>query len=392
MSLSPASPGRRRWLDTCLRLAPLGLPGWGLPDASAAQPVPAASTSAKSSWRLVQCLDSSPSQQELSRDYATGLRIAWATELGTAGVGSRLALQTVNIDSGRPAELRAIVRGLLQDPDVLGLVGSCGDALSVQLQAELRGSGARLAHLAPWMADNRYSEDGNLVCLFASRAVQLQGALSAMRGMGADELCVLYSTPAELALYDGQLSTIAQALALRVQRVTGDAGQAIGALAARLPTSSAMLLCLGTSAEMAQLTQFMAARGDHRFVVGLGDVDAPTLLQLAPGRGVPVIMTQVVPNPDRSSLPLVSAYREHLKRLFDEAPSPISLAGYIAGLYAAEMLRDAGPALSRDSLLSQAAKRTTRSLGGWRVEFRDDRRGSRYVTQTMLGRDGRLIG
>jgi hypothetical protein len=36
-----------------------------------------------------------------------------------------------------------------------------------------------------------------------------------------------------------------------------------------------MILFLATSAEVAQFTQAMARRGDHRFVLALGDVDAP---------------------------------------------------------------------------------------------------------------------
>jgi hypothetical protein len=163
-------------------------------------------------------------------------------------------------------------------------------------------------------------------------------------------------------------------------------------MAARLPASAAMVLCLSTSAELALLTQGMAARKDKRFVVGLGDVDAPSLQQLSPGAGVPVILTQVVPNPHRSPLPLIADYRALLKRLFDETPSPISLAGYIAGLYALSQVRDSGQNPSRESLLAQVGRRSALNLGGWRVEFRDDHRGSRYVTQTLIARDGRLIG
>ena len=362
-------------------LAGLALPSlasWALP--ATAQP--------GSSARLVQLIDTSASQQELSRDYATGLRLAWASEPDKR---SRPVLQTVNVD-GSPAAVREALASLAADPSVLGLVGTCGDKLAVQVQAELRSQGLRLAHLAPWMADSRHDSDANLSCLFASRGTQLQQALSAVRGMGLDELCVLYGSAQEQSVYDAQVAAIAEGLNLRLKRLTGDPSTPLSAMAPRLPASSAMVLCLGTSAELALLTQGMAARKDKRFVVGLGDVDVPSLQQLAPGAGVPVILTQVVPNPYRSPLPLVGDYRALLKRLFDETPSPISLAGYIAGLYALNLTREAGSNPSRDSLLTQVGRRSTLTLGGWRVDFRDDRRGSRYVTQTLIAQDGRLIG
>jgi hypothetical protein len=153
-----------------------------------------------------------------------------------------------------------------------------------------------------------------------------------------------------------------------------------------------MVLCLATSAELAQLTKAMAVRKDYRFVLALGDVDAPSLAQLGPGKGVPVILTQVVPNPMKSKLAVVETYRSQLNQLFDEPPSTISLAGYIAGLYAVAMVRDAGAALSREGMLAQVGRRQPQDLGGWRVDFQSDHRGSRFVTHMLLSASGGLVG
>jgi hypothetical protein len=379
------APPRRQFLQA------MAAPALGL----SLTPLRAQPTGGRNAVSLVQLLDMSAAQQELSRDYATGLRLAWATEIdvrrSSGQGGPRISLRSITTDGSRSG-LQEALQTVQQDPGVIGLVGSCGDALAVQAQAELRRLGLRLPHLAPWMADSRHDGEGGLACLFASRQIQLQQAMSSVRGMGVDELCVLFSSAVEQGLYEEQVASMAQLLGLRLKRLTGDSAGGVPALAARIPSTSAMVLCLGTSAELALLTQAMSSRGDRRFVVGLGDVDAPSLQQLAPGAGVPVILTQVVPNPFRSPLPLVTEYRQQLKRLFDEAPSPISLAGYIAGLYVAELLKDAGSQPSRESLLGQIQRRNSQNLGGWRVDFRDDRRGSRYVTQTMIGRGGQLIG
>jgi hypothetical protein len=281
---------------------------------------------------------------------------------------------------------------LRNDPGVIGLVGTVGDRLAVMVQAELRQQDSKLAHIAPWMSDSRHEGDKNVACLFASRARQLQQGLSVMRNMGVNELCVIYASSAEQALYDVQVAEMAQAQGLRLTRLTGASGSPFNAMAARIPATSAVVLCLATSAELALLTQGMAARSDHRFVLGLGDVDAPSLQQLSPGKGVPVILTQVVPNPSRGRLPVLETYRAKLSQLFDEAPSTISLAGYLAGLYAATLVNDTGAAPSRESLVAQVARHAPQDLGGWRVEFQNDRRGSRFVTHTLLSNNGQLIG
>jgi hypothetical protein len=340
---------------------------------------------------MVQLLDMSAEQQELSRDYSTGVRLAWATESVKGRPLARVSLQTINTDGSLDA-VREALAGLRNDPGVIGLIGTVGDRLAVQAQAELRQHELKLAQIAPWMADSRFENDRSVACLFASRARQLQQGLSVMRNMGVNEICVIYASSAEQTLYDGQVAEMATAQGLRLSRLTGTAGAPFGTLASRVPATSAVILCLATSAELALLTQAMAARGDHRFVLGLGDVDAPSLLQLAPGKGVPVILTQVVPNPNRGRTPVLEAYRTKLNQLFEEAPSTISLAGYIAGLYASALTSDAGSSLSRETLLAQVARRNPQDLGGWRVDFRDDRRGSRFVTHTLLSSNGQLIG
>ncbi len=385
---SSASPTRRDWLRGaalagCASLAPLAQAQLVL-----SPPGPA---NRSGRLRMVQLLDMSAEQQELSRDYSTGVRLAWAVESARGRVLSRIALQTINTD-GTTDSVRDALNSLQQDPGVIGLVGTVGDRLAVQVQTEMRSRNLRLAHVAPWMADSRFEADDSVACLFASRATQLQQALSAMHGMGVNELCVIYASAAEQALYDPQVAAMALAQKLRLSRLAAGPSQPLTAVASRIPASSAMVLCLATSAELAQLTQAMAKLKDRRFVLGLGDVDAPTLMQLAPGKGVPVILTQVVPNPSSSRLAVVESYRNKLNELFEEAPSTISLAGYLAGLYAAALVRDSGNSASRDSLLAQVSRRAPQDLGGWRAEFKGDRRASRFVTHTLLGADGKLIG
>ena len=104
-----------------------------------------------------------------------------------------------------------------------------------------------------------------------------------------------------------------------------------------------------------------------------------------------MIATQPVPVVN-SSLPVVRSYRETLARLFDEPPTPLGLAGFIAARYTYEVLDGIEGALTRPTVLGAFQQRATHDIGGFRVSFNSGRRSSHYVTQSMLTTNGRLIG
>lgn len=125
--------------------------------------------------------------------------------------------------------------------------------------------------------------------------------------------------------------------------------------------------------------------------MALADVNLQTMQQMGAARNTPVIATQPVPMVN-ASLPVVRAYRETLARLFDEPPTSLSLAGYIAARYTHDVLADIDGVLTRQNVLAAFQRRNNLDVGGFRVQFNPQRRSSTYVTQSMLTVDGRLIG
>ena len=108
-------------------------------------------------------------------------------------------------------------------------------------------------------------------------------------------------------------------------------------------------------------------------------------------RATPVIATQPVPLVN-ANLGIVRRYRETLARLFDEPPTPVSLAGFIAARYTYEVLSGVDGVVTRHNALAAFQKRSVLDMGGFRVSFNADRRSNHYVTQSMMSADGRLIG
>lgn len=362
-----------------------------------------------STQRMVQLVDSAAVQQELARDYTTGLRLAWAQRTaghaGNAGAGGASALPqlvTVPVDLQRANAVSEVLRMIGDDPTVVATVGMTGDALAVETIAAARQAGLHLAHIGPWMADGRHDNLPDVLTLFPSRSTQLRYAVTAVRGMGIDRITIVYPSQRELTLYAPEIGAASQSLNLKMSSLAPPAGDSMAKAADLLADQlsrqdSGLVLFVGASAELATLSQAMAKRGQRRFLLSLSDVDHATLQQMRLGQGVPLILTQVVPNPANSTMQVAVDYRATLKRLYDEAPSPLSLAGMITGLCALELYRRSGAATAtgsaaRAAVLAEVQRRTAMDLGGFRLDFAGNRRGSGYVTHTLLRADGTLLG
>ncbi|MFZ3126773.1 MAG: twin-arginine translocation pathway signal protein, partial [Rhodoferax sp.] len=129
----------------------------------------------------------------------------------------------------------------------------------------------------------------------------------------------------------------------------------------------------------------------QRYIIAMSDVNLQTMLQMGVSRFTPVIATQVVPMVN-ANLPIVKNYRDTLGRLYDEPPTPQSLAGYIAARYTHEVLQGIDGTPTRLSALQAFQKRSTVDLGGFRIAPDARGRGTAYVTQSMISTDGRLLG
>lgn len=378
---NPAAPGRRRFLIGAAAgcAAPL-----------AAQPGPGRAGGTSTAVRIAQMLDMSPAQQELSRDYSTGVRLAWSER--TPALRADVQLTTFDTDGSADSVRRALT-AIRDDVTTCALLGAAGEQLAGLCLDAAQRAGLEVAHVGPWMADSRHDRNPDAVCLFASREMQMRHALRSLEGMGITDIGIVYADARLHSAHDEELTALAQGLTLRTHHYRPQAGEDVGGLARRLPaTLPVVVLFVGGTVELARLSQGLSERRMQRYLVSLSDVDATTLAQIGTGATTSLILTQVVPNPQTSALPVVRSYRQRLKELFDESPTPVSLAGYLAGRYARQVLaRIEGP-LNRASVQAAFRRRPTVDLGGFVIDFSGQSRGSSFVTQTMLTGQGRLIG
>ena len=345
---------------------------------------------AQRSVAVAQVVDASPAQQDVSKDFLIGSRAAWQDINLRGGIRGRrvehLAIET----DGTPASLRSALDSVKSNPSCIVMSGSAGDQLASQTVTLARQDGLNMAHVAPWLQNSSLEMDDNTFPIFAARQEQIAHALKTLSVMGLSEIGAVFGSSTDYAAYKSEVERIAGVLQLKLQ--TFQAQGELRALGQKLtPKTPAVLLFVGGTPELAEFTQGLEKQARQRYVVALADVNLQTMQQMGAGRNTPVIATQPVPLVT-SSIAVVRNYRETLARLFDEPPTSLSLAGFIAARYTYEVLNSIDGALTRPAVLSTFQKRLNLDMGGFRVSFNNQRRSSTYVTQSMMTLDGRLIG
>lgn len=374
---------RRAVLRTLSGLAGLGLAG-------AATPLWAQPSKGARALTIAQIADMSTNQIDVSKDFLVGSRAAWQEINSRGGLqGSTVKHLVLEVD-GSTASLRAAVDSLKTTPQCVALFGSSGDRAASQLVDLLGRELPDLAHVAPWLQNVKAVAAPNTFTIFASRQEQIAHAIKSLSVMGITQVGAVYGSAAEHAAYKTDLQQVAQALSLSIVSYTtsGDLRDLAMSLKADSPR---VLLFVGGTPELVRFSQGVEKQAAQRYIIAMSDVNLQSIQQMGMSRFTPMIATQVVPMVN-SSLPLVRAYRGALGRFFDEPPTPLSLAGYMAARYTYEVLQGLDGSINRTNALQAFARRSSVELGGFRIAPDPRSRGTAYVTQSMIAADGRLVG
>jgi ABC-type branched-subunit amino acid transport system substrate-binding protein len=339
---------------------------------------------------IAQIVDVSSGQQDVSKDFLVGSRAAWQDINAHGGVRGR-PVQHLNLEvDGSRESVRAAIATIKDNAACVALCGTAGDLAATRVVDVLRSEQLAIAHAAPWLQNSSAEVDERTFPIFAARQAQVAHALKSLSVMSISEIGVVYATDLEHQALREDIARVAADLGVKLQafRAAGDLvrlGQQLGR------NTPAILLFVGGTPELVQFTQGLERQSRQRYIVALADVNLQTMVQMGAARTTPVIATQPVPVVT-AGLPIVRMYRDVLGRLFDEPPTPLSLAGFIAARYAHEVLADLEGPLTRHNALAAFQRRAALDVGGYRIAFDPRRRGGTYVTQSMLTQDGRVIG
>jgi branched-chain amino acid transport system substrate-binding protein len=105
-----------------------------------------------------------------------------------------------------------------------------------------------------------------------------------------------------------------------------------------------------------------------------------------------VVISQVVPYPWNSAMPVIAEYQAAMKKIGANEFSYASLEGYVAAKVMVEGLKRAGPNPTADSLQKGLESFKTLDIGGIAVSYRPgEHRGLTFSELSMLKADGRYL-
>ncbi len=384
---------RRQFIGTGRSLAclmPIALSPFALQTTDATAQNQPSRTASLGNITVAQLVDMSVLQRDVAKDFLIGSRAAWQDINLNGGLRGRQVTHWVLETDGSEQSTRSVWAQVRDNPACIALSGTVADPLANQLNTLLRADKAGLAHVAPWQQNASIELDANTFSIFSSRDEQIGHALKSLSSLGLTNLGVVFASAVERAQNIGDVTSIAQKLGLTlheqaVSRNLQEAGQKVSA------STAAVILFVGGTPELVQFTQGLEKQARQRYVVALADVNLLTLQQMGAAKSIPIIATQTVPMVN-AALPIVRNYRQVMAKLFDEPPTPHSLAGFIAARYTYEIIRSIEGPATRASVLLAFSRRQEHDLGGYRIAYAAQKRSSVYVTQSMLSADGRLIG
>lgn len=313
--------------------------------------------------------------------------------------GRKLELESFD-DGVVPERAIGNTKNFLGEHQVFALIGYYGDATTA---AAMELAAAAKTPIIGTMAgaDNlRQPVNRYLFHVRASTSDEIAATVTQLVTMGLTRIAVFYQNDSF-----GKDSLDNFTLALKkfklAPAVVGSVEPAVsysstvdvaGALQAFSNAKPQALLMLTPYMATAELVLQMKKSGSHPQFLGLSTVGTDQLTQLLGTEARGIGISQVMPFPWDSTIPVVKEYQSSL--LFLEKNPSYSYAGlegHIMAKLTVEALKKVGKDLTREKLVS-ALETMDIDLGGYRIKYTlASHAGSNVVTLTVIGASGRVL-
>lgn len=332
--------------------------------------------------------------QQLGLDMQFGASLYFNQVNARGGVnGRKIVLKTLDdgYESARAAEN---TRKLINDEKVFALFGYVGTPTS---QASLPiFTAAKVPFVGPFTGAELLRDPVNpyIFNVRASYYDETEAIVQHLTAMSVDKIAVFYQNDAygqaglagvERALKRRKLEIVAKGT---VERNTTEVAKAVQTMRQVQPQAVVMISAYKSCAAF---IKEMKRAGANPTFWNVSFVGSKALAKELDKEGRGVQISQVVPFPWDSSVPVVKEYR----RALDEAkgePGFGTLEGYIAAKVMVEGLRRAGKNLTRDGFLKAMETIQDHDFGGFKVNYGPGQRsGSKFVDLTIISRDQKFV-
>jgi len=323
-----------------------------------------------------------------------GILAAFNEANATGGVNAR-RLELVSYDDGyEPEKAIANTKRLINEDAVFGLVGEVGTPTSNAAQPITTEAGVPFIGPFTGAAFLRDPSLGNVINIRGSYDQETEAWIEHLTtDLGVSRIAILYQDD---TFGRAGLSGVTKAMEKRgmklvaegtFERNTTAVKTALLTIRKADPEAVVMVGPYKPCAEFIKLARRLKL--DAVFV-NISFVGANALAKELGEDGKGVVVTQVVPFPEDTSLPLVARYQKALKAANADAEIGFgSLEGYMVGRLVIEALGKLEGPVTRETLLSTIKEVGTFDLGGITLTYGpDDNQGMDQVFLTVIQADG----
>lgn len=330
----------------------------------------------------------------LGKGMELGIQAAFAKANAAGGVNGR-KLELISRDDGYEPELAVkAVNTLIKDDQVFALIGAVGTPTSKATQPLATGAG--VPFIGPFTGAGflRDPDHGNIVNVRASYGAETEAWIEHLtKDLGYTKIAILYQDDAfgrvglegvEKALDKRGMSLVAKGTYIRNTTAVKRA-----LLEIRKSEPEAVVM-VGAYKPIASFIKYSRRIKFDPAFVNISFVGSKALAADLGAEGKDVIVSQVVPFPWETSIPLVKEYQEALKAVDPKAePGFVSLEGYMAGKLTVMALEKIDGEVTREAFLKTIWNTGSFDLGGVTLTFGPgDNQGLDQVFLTQINEDG----
>ncbi len=174
-----------------------------------------------------------------------------------------------------------------------------------------------------------------------------------------------------------------------VERNTVQVEEAVKTIQAAKPDAVVMI---SAYTSIAEFVRQMQKAGSNATFYNVSFVGSKALSDALGKDGVGVAISQVVPFPWGTAVPVVKEYQQLSKKAGFTDYNFSAMEGFLSAKVAVEGLRRAGRNLTRDGFIAALEKMQDVDLGGFYVGYSPtNRAGSKFVDLTIIGRGGKFL-
>lgn len=323
-----------------------------------------------------------------------GLQAAILEVNSNGGINGR-TLELITYDDGyEPEKAIENTKNLIEKDQVFALIGAVGTPTSKATQPIAKS--ADVPFIGPFTGAGFLRDPSN------SHVINVRGSYdqeteawikSLTEDLGAKKIAILYQDDsfgrAGLSGVEKAMKARGMELVARgtYQRNTVAVKKALLTIRKAKPDAVVMVGAYKPIAEFVKLAKRMKMKSTFMTISFVG---SKALAKELGAAGEGVVITQVVPMPEDTSMPLIVKYQAALKTVDPSAdPGFVSLEGYMVGRLMIEALTQQGDDLSRERLLSTIRNTGAYDLGGLTLEYgQADNQGMDRVYMSVINADG----